>query len=74
MDAGTGGGQSEKDLYNIDTQEEVVDHICGFDGILKFNYFGREPIRRAEVEAGERTLKNRKAKGKDEVMEDNKRW
>ena len=35
-----------QDLYNIDTQEEVVFHICGFDGIRRGNYFGGEPVGR----------------------------
>ena len=39
-----------EDLYNIDTQEEVPVHKCGFDGIRRGNYLGGEPIRRAEVE------------------------
>ena len=26
-------------LYNIDTQKEVVVHMCGFNGIKKDNYF-----------------------------------
>ena len=29
-----------EDLYNIDTQEEVAVHLCGFDGIRRGNYFG----------------------------------
>ena len=29
-----------EDLYNIDTQEQVVVHMCGFDGIRRGNYFG----------------------------------
>ena len=38
-------------LYNIDTQEQVSVHICGFDGIQRGSYFGGEPIGRAEIEA-----------------------
>ena len=30
--------------------EEVAVHMCGFDGIRRGNYFGGEPIGRAEVE------------------------
>ena len=30
--------------------------MCGFDGIWRGNYFGEEPIGRAEVEVGMRTL------------------
>ena len=33
-----------EDLYNIDTQEEIAVHMCGFDGIRRGNYFGGEPI------------------------------
>ena len=39
-----------QDLYNIDAQEEVVVHICGFDGILRGNYFGGEPFGRVDIE------------------------
>ena len=35
-----------EDLYNIDTQEQVSVHMCGFDGVWRGNYFGGEPIRR----------------------------
>ena len=37
-----------EDLYNIDTQEQVPVHMCGFNGIWRSNYFGGEPIGRAE--------------------------
>ena len=46
-----------KDLHNIDTQEEVAIHMCGFDGIRRGNYFEGEPIERDEVEVT----------GKDEI-------
>ena len=38
-------------MYNIDTQEQVPVHKCGFgfDGIQRGNYF-RELIGRAKVE------------------------
>ena len=39
-----------EDLYNIDSQEEVAVHMCGFDQIWSGNYFGGESIGRAEVE------------------------
>ena len=29
-----------EDLYNIDNQEQVAIHICGFDWIRRGNYFG----------------------------------
>ena len=44
--------------------------MCGFDGILRGNYFGGEPIGRAEVEVRVRKLKNGKVAGKDEVTEE----
>ena len=28
-----------EDLYNIDTQEQVAVHMCGFDEIQRGNYF-----------------------------------
>ena len=37
-----------EDLYNVDTQEQVAVHMCGFDGIRRGNYFGGEPIGRGE--------------------------
>ena len=62
-----------ENLYNIDTQEEVAVHMCGFDGIWRGNYFGREPIGRAEVEVRVGKLKNGKAAGKDEITEEMKK-
>ena len=56
------------DLYNIDTQEKIAVHMCGFDGIRRGNYFGGEPIGRAEVEMREGKLKNGKTAGKDEII------
>ena len=62
-------------MYNIYTQEEVTVHMCGLDGVQRGNSFGREPIRRPEVEVRVWKLKNRKAAGKDEVTgEMIKRW
>ena len=54
-----------EDLYNVDTQEHVAIHICSFDEILRGNYFGGEPIWRAEVEVRDGKFKNWKAAGKD---------
>ena len=59
-----------EDLYNIDTQEQVAVHICGFDGIRRFSYFGGEPIRRAEVEVRVGKLKNGKTAGGDDRVVD----
>ena len=52
-----------EDLYNIDTQEQVAVHMCGFDRIWRGNYFRGEPIGRAEVEVKVGKLKNGRATG-----------
>ena len=57
-----------EDLYSIDTQEQVAVHMCGFDGIRRGNYFGGEPIGKAEVEVRVGKLKYGKAAGKDEII------
>ena len=54
-------------MYNIDPQEQVAIHMCGFDGIQRGNYFGGEPTGRAEVEVTVRKFKNGKAPGKNEI-------
>ena len=41
--------------------------MCGFDGVRRGNYFGREPIRKIKEEARVGNLKNGKAVSKDEV-------
>ena len=41
--------------------------MYGFDGIWRGNYFGGEPIGRAEVEMRVGKLKNGKATTKDEI-------
>ena len=38
-----------EDVYNMDTQEKVPVHTCGFDVSQRGNYFEGEPIVRAEV-------------------------
>ena len=43
--------------------------MCGFDGTRKGNYFGIEPIGRAEVEARVGKLKKGKTASKDEILE-----
>ena len=53
-------------LYDIDIQEEVAVHMCGFDGIQSGNHFCWEPIGRAEVERVG-NLKNEKTTCKDEI-------
>ena len=59
-----------KDLYNVDTQEEVGVHMCGYDGVRRENYFGGEPIRKIEVEERVEKLKNGKVAGKDKATEE----
>ena len=56
-----------EDLNNVDTQEQVVVHMCSFGGIRRGKYFGGEPIGRVEVEVRVAKLKNGKAAGKDEI-------
>ena len=56
-----------EDLYDIDTQEDVAIHMCGFDGIQRGNYFGVEPIGRAEVEVRVGKIKNGEDAGKDDI-------
>ena len=56
-----------EDLYNIDTQEKVAVHVCGFEGVQRGNYFEGEPIGRAEVKGRVDKLNNGKAAGKDET-------
>ena len=54
-------------IYNLDTYEQVVIHICGFYGVQGGNYFRVEPVRRSEVEARVRKLRNGRAARKDEI-------
>ena len=54
-------------MYNINTQEAVAVHMCGFDGIRRHNYFEGEPIGRAEVEVRVGKLKDGKTAGNDEI-------
>ena len=49
-----------EDLYNIDIQEQVAVYMCGFDRIQKGNYFGGEPIGKAEIKVKVGKLKNEK--------------
>ena len=52
-----------EDLYNIDTQEQVAVHMCGFDEIWRGNYFLGKPVGKAEIEVRVGKLKNGKAAG-----------
>ena len=56
-----------KDLDNIDAQELVAVHMCGFDGISRGNYFAVEPIGNADVEVRVEKLENGKATDGDEI-------
>ena len=55
-----------EDPYNIDTQEHVAVHMCGFDGVRRGKHLGGEPIRRTEIEVRVGKLKNGKATGKND--------
>ena len=56
-----------EDLYNIDNQEGVAVHMCGFDGVRIGNYFGGQSIRKTEVELRVGKVKNGKTAVKDEI-------
>ena len=56
-----------KDMYNIDTQEQVAVHMCGFDRIQRGNYYGGEPIGRVKIKVRVGKLKNGKAADGDEI-------
>ena len=56
-----------EDLYNVDSQKHMAVHICVFDQIRRGNYFGGEPIERAEDEVRVGKLKNGKGTGKDKI-------
>ena len=49
-----------EDLYNIDTQEQLAVHICGFDEVRTASYLGGEPTRRTEIEVKVEKLKKGK--------------
>ena len=51
----------------MNTEEQVLVKVCGFGGVQRGNDFGRELIRRNEVEAKVRRLKNGNSPSKDEV-------
>ena len=38
------------DLYNIDKEEDLTFHMCGFSGGGKGKYLGGDPVGRTEVE------------------------
>ena len=64
-------GGSGRSISNIDTQEQVAVHMCGFDGIQRGNYFRGEPIGKADVEVRVGKFMNGKAAGKDEIKGEN---
>ena len=53
--------------WHIDTQEQIVVHMCGFEGIRRGNYLRGEPVGKAEVEMRVSKLKNEKVARKDEI-------
>ena len=57
-----------EDLFNIDTQEQVAVHMCGFDGVWRGNYFEGKLISRMEAEVKVRKFKNGKASGNDDII------
>ena len=56
-----------QDLYNVDTQDQVENHLCGFVRGSKRQLLLGEPIKRTEVKVRAGKLKNGKAAGKDEI-------
>ena len=51
-------------LHNVDNQEKVGVHMCGYEGVWRGNYFGGKPIRKIEEKV--KKLINGKAAGKDD--------
>ena len=49
----------------MDTQEQVVVHMCGFGGVQRSKYFGGGTVRRSEVEVRAGKLRNGKVAGKE---------
>src|SRR5678815_4077047 len=56
-----------ENLHNINSNEEVIVNVCGFDGARGNRYFGDEVISKEEVMGRERMLKNGKSEGIDEI-------
>ena len=40
-----------KDLYNVDTEEQITVSMCEPEGARKVNYFGEQSMRKFEAEA-----------------------
>ena len=59
-----------KDLFNMDTQEQIAVHICDCDGVQRANYFRGELIRRNEIETRVRKRKNGKTAKNYEVNQE----
>src|SRR5678815_3272518 len=55
-----------ENLYNINSNEEVIVNVCGFDGTRRKRYFGDEVISMEEVMGRVRKL-NGKPAGIDEI-------
>ena len=62
-----------ENLYNIDNQEQVAIHMCGFDMVRRGNYFEGKPSERIEFELRVGKLKNMKVAGKDEITKEMKK-
>src|SRR5678815_963144 len=56
-----------ENLYNIDSNEEEIVNVCGFDGARRNRYFGDEVINKEEVIGRVRKLNNGKSAGIDEI-------
>ena len=56
-----------ENLHNINSNDEVLVNVCGFDGTRRNRYFGDEVISKEEVMGRVRKLKNGKSAGIDEI-------
>src|SRR5678816_1748842 len=55
-------------LHNINSNDEVLVNVCGFDSARRNRYFGDEVISEEEVMGRVRKLKNDKSAGIDEII------
>src|SRR5678816_1516677 len=53
-------------LHNINSNDEVLVNVCGFDSARRNRYFGDEVISKGEVMGRVRKMKNGKSAGIDE--------
>ena len=49
-----------EDLCNMDTEEQVMVHMCGFGGGRRGSFLGGDAVGRAEMEVRVKKLKNGK--------------